>query len=749
MTRWTLVFCVLALLPAGSRAELRFNRDIRPILADKCFHCHGADEAARKAKLRLDTPEGAYADRDGFRAVVPGDAENSELIYRIFAEDDDEVMPPPDSPHQLSDPEKQLLNQWVREGGSYEGHWAFQAPQQAAVPDAGPWGRNPIDGFVQRRLAETGLTPREEAGRDTLIRRLSLDLIGLAPTPGEVDAFLADPEPDAYERLVDRLLSSPHYGERMAMWWLDGARYADTHGFQADWERYQWPWRDWVIKAFNSNQPFDRFTIEQLAGDLLPNPTNAQVVATGFNRNHRINTEGGALAEEWHVENVIDRLETTGTVWMALTFNCCRCHDHKYDPISQKEFYQFYAFFNNVPERGFEKGRPGNFDPVIPVEEPSTRAVADLEKKIAEPAKQRPTVMVMREMEKPRDAFVLKRGEYDQRGEKVTAGLPAILPPMPGGEPMNRLGLARWLVNGEHPLTARVQVNRLWEVLFGTGLVKSGENFGTQADWPSHPDLLDWLAVEFVNRGWDVKAMLRLMVTSATYRQSTAVDAPRLELDPANRLLSRGPRFRLQAELIRDQALAVSGLLNPAIGGPSVRPYQPAGIWSEFNFYGNLRNYKHDTDGNQYRRSLYTIWKRTAAPPAMTLFDMGSREVCTVRRSRSNTPLQALALMNDVTYLEAARVLAEGAMTGGGPEDWIRTTFRRATARDIHRTELDILTRGYHRRLDRFRKAPSEAVKLLAQGEAPVDESLDPNELAALTTVASLILNLDEVVTRE
>ncbi|MDA7882353.1 DUF1553 domain-containing protein, partial [Akkermansiaceae bacterium] len=961
---------VLLALIYPAKGELRFNRDIRPILADTCFNCHGADEGSRKAKLRLDTADGAYADHDGFRAIVPGDLKESELIYRIFNDDEDEVMPPPDHPHQLSETQKNTLKQWVLEGGKYEGHWAFVPPEKAKIQGTSKWGENAIDSFIFKKLNESGLSPQPEASRETLLRRLSLDITGLPPTPEEQKAFLNDKSPDAYEKLVDRLLASPHYGERMAMWWLDGARYADTHGFQADWERYQWPWRDWVIKAFNANMPFDQFTIEQLAGDMLPNATNSQIVATGFNRNHRINTEGGSLAAEWHVENVIDRVETTGSVWMGLTFNCCRCHDHKYDPISQKEFYQFYSFFNNVPEKGVERGTPANFEPTIKVEstekdaqlvalktqlseaeksltsarekeiirlnsailgqlknpwttqklaevtskgkttfkeqadgsylatgpkpvtdqrsiilKPSLKSIhafqiealpdpsfanqsyarasngnfvltgvtahiiqngkKDLPLKIAKarasyeqkgypiaksldgkantgwavdgntkrdplqavfdlakptslklgqqlkitlnfgafthhtidrfrlsvtevkspalspasldeatilaiktPHQNRspkqlklltayltqnptpalnneldqvnklnseikklagnaPSVMVMKELPSPRKAFILDRGEYDHPKEEVTAGLPAVLPPLPEGEQMNRLGLARWLVDKKHPLTARVQVNRIWENLFGTGLVESSENFGTQADYPSHPQLLDWLAVDFVENKWDLKTLVKTIVMSSTYRQSSDLDSIRREKDPQNRLLSRGPRFRLQAEMIRDQALAVSGLFNDKIGGPGVRPYQPDGIWSEFNFYGNLRDYKHDTNGNQYRRSLYTIWKRTAAPPGMTLFDMTSREVCTVKRAKTNTPLQALALMNDVTYVEASKALAQQMMSSGNdPESWIRDGFKRATSREITKSELTVLLNGYQRRLQKFSDEP-------------------------------------------
>ncbi|MCH7226529.1 DUF1553 domain-containing protein [Haloferula sp. A504] len=802
---------VLSLLLAPAvTGEVRFNRDIRPILSDRCLACHGADEAAVEADLRLDDPASAFAGRDGARAIVPGDPGASEMIRRILSSDPDLVMPPPRHPLKLEAEEKKLLEQWIEEGAEYEAHWAFQRIERPPVP-GGKRGAEAIDAFIDRRRAEVGMEGMPEASRGKLLRRLSLDLTGLPASVEEIEGFLRDERADAYERQIDRLLASPHYGERMAMWWLDGARYADTHGFQADWERYQWPWRDWVIRSFNDNKSFDRFTIEQIAGDMLPDATPEQILGTGFNRNHRINTEGGALADEWLIENVMDRVDTVGAVWLGLTMNCARCHDHKYDPLTQREFYQFFAFFHNVDEEGKGPGRQGNFKPVLKLHTPEeeaefnriTREIEQGEKrlmewlpsgvhgiakqpftkrngngdarlerevrKLAQPEARElkdkvlalrqkraglerriQSVMVMAEMEKPRRTFVLNRGEYDQPGEEVQAGLPAFLPPLPEGEEMNRLGLARWLVGREHPLTARVQVNRLWELLFGTGLVASSENLGVQADWPSHPELLDWLAAEFIESGWDVKALLKQMVMTRAYRQDSKVDAARLERDPENRLLTRGPRFRVQAETVRDQALAIAGLLNPELGGPSVYPYQPKGIWSETNFYGNLRNYSHDTDGGQYRRSLYTIWKRTAAPPGMTLFDMPSREVCVVKRSRSNTPLQALALMNDVTYVEASRKFAERMMKHGADlEERLTWGWRCATSREPDPQELVVLIQGHGRRLEGYRANPDEAKALLQAGEAPVMEGVDPVELAALTTTASIILNLDEVITKE
>lgn len=1004
-------------------AKLDFHRDIRPILSDKCFACHGPDSQQLKGKLRLDQKESIFrTDRKGRPTVVPGKPEESELFHRIITEDETERMPPDHTNKPLTADEKAKLKRWIEEGAEFQAHWAFQTPKRPPVPQVhkADWPRNEIDRFVLSTLEAKGWPVSPEADRTTLIRRLSLDLTGLPPALAEVDAFLQDNSPEAYEKLVDRLLASPHYGEQMAMMWLDLARYADSNGYQADYERFMWRWRDWVIDAFNRNMPFDQFTIEQLAGDLIPDATMEQRIATGFNRNHRINTEGGVIAEEWRIETVIDRVETTALTWMGLTMGCARCHDHKYDPISMKEFYSFFAFFNNVPESGSGVERPVNHPPLMKAPRPEEQArleelrahlqrseqrVRELEQQlprlleewlpsytaqvrekethwhvlkpdsatskggatltslpdgsilasgtnptfdvytlmipvnqtaiaalrlealmheslpqgsvgrypngnfvlsgieaelissegaapiplafqraeaeysqkdwsidfvlknvprkgwaidghvpevrqprqawfhlaeprtvpagailvvrlkqealdqhnigrfrlsaaeqtVAEPSiplavrlalalesEQRteaqkqaittyfrqhhagplteadraferdrkaftefdekiPSVMVMAEMPQPRDCFVLLRGQYDKRGEKVTAQLPAFLPPMPEGQPLNRLGLARWLVHPDHPLTSRVMVNRLWEKFFGQGLVRSSDNFGMQSEYPSHPELLDWLAAEFIQSQWNLKALQKQIVMSATYRQTSKVNRDLLEKDPENRWLARGPRFRLPAELIRDQALAISGLLVPKIGGPSVRPYQPEGVWDETNVYGNLRNYKHDKGEGLYRRGMYTIWKRTAAPPTMLLFDAPSREFCTVRRSRTNTPLQALALLNEITFVETARVLSERMLRDGGatPADRLRHGFRRATCRWPTPEELSILEKGLQQRLNRFKEDPEAAQRLIRQGEAPLDPKLDPIELAAYTMSASIMLNLDEVVSKE
>ena len=1014
-----------SLLSADSTDKLDYNRDIRPILSDKCFYCHGPDPEHREADLRLDTAEGATADLGDYHAIVPGDLEASEAIYRITTDDEDDLMPPPKSGKSLTKAEIDLLKKWVSQGAEYEGHWAFTAPKQADPPEVqkADWVRNPIDNFVLAQLQSEDLAPSPEASKETLVRRVTLDLTGLPPTPSEVDNFLKDDSPSAWDKVVDRLLSSERYGERMALDWLNAARYADTHGYQADNERFMWIWRDWVINAFNENKPFDEFTIEQIAGDMLPEATLEQKIASGFNRNHRINGEGGVIAEEYRVEYVIDRLETTGTVWLGLTLGCARCHSHKFDPVSHEEFYQFFAYFNNVPENGRD-GRRGNAQPAVSVPIPGMQPkveeaqakVAKLKKQLSEdtpeflagldkwatdtaakleegklgslwepanvteatstnnakferlddnsfiatganppnpvytfnitpgkgkvsairlealthknltkgglsrsvngnfvltgfevlmhkPDMNEPTalkvasakatysqdkypvanaidgkkntgwavlgrrkpvdtsslftlakplktdedttlilrlrhdaqfarhavgrlrfsltssakpvlgdsgdlppaielvlrkppqerdkkgkaqlakyyrgiskeyapirkqlaaaekaladvkkrattsVMVMKEMEETRPTFILNRGLYDQPGEQVSPGIPATLGNLPKGAPNNRLGLAQWLVDPSNPLTARVTVNRFWQHYFGTGLVKTVDDFGAQGDFPSHPDLLDWLATEFIRSGWDMKAMQKLIVTSATYRQATAASKPIRERDPANRLLSRGPRFRLSGPVIRDQALAVSGLLDGKVGGPSVKPYQPAGLWADVSGRKGLK-YTPGKGGDLYRRSMYTYWKRAVNPPTMIIFDQGGRERCDVATRSTNTPSQALATLNDVQFVEAARFLAERMILEGGEGVPGRLShgWQLALARQPDSKELATLQKGFQRHLAHFKANPEEATKLLAIGEKPAAQESDPIEHAAYTAMANLILNLDETITHE
>jgi hypothetical protein len=1006
---------VLASMVSAQEKKIDFNRQIRPILSDNCFACHGPDAEQRKAKLRLDSFEGATAKlRRSGQAIVPGDPAMSRIVERIATDDPTEVMPPPRTQKHVTPAQLAVLRQWIREGASYAEHWAFVPPKRSALPTVknDTWARNPIDRFILARLEKEGLAPSPEADRVTLIRRLSLDLLGLPPTPAEVDAFVADKSPDAYEKLVDRLFASPHYGERVALDWLDAARFADTHGYHIDAGRDMTRWRDYVIDSFNANLPFDRFTVEQLAGDLLPSATVAQKIASGFNRNHMINFEGGAIAEEYLSAYIVDRVNTTSTVWLGLTVACAQCHDHKYDPIRQRDFYRLYAIFHNVPERGLD-GNHGNADPVLraptksqeqelaridarlkELDHPPTAPDADLDAglarwektaldagdpvwttlkperataangtklvrqdddsvlatgpapatesytiaatvpltkitglrlealptagklgrssngnsvmtgaslkidgatvpltdavatfsqetfpiksvlagagpgwglfpKIAEPnvvvfrcesaakgtvvvsldfnsqyaehqlgrfrlavtdsprplgksslpaavatilrlpadkrtpaqiaalrtyyrteiagdarvrtekadlARQKaaiekamPTAMIMQEMPQPRDSFLLVRGEYDKKGEKVTAGLPAFLPGTAADKKVDRLALARWLVSSENPLTRRVIVNRYWQMIFGAGLVRSAEDFGSQGEPPTHPELLDWLAVEFAEPtpdglgakvGWSVRDLLRAIVTSATYRQSSVVRPELFAKDRDNRLLARAPRHRLPAELIRDQALAVSGLLNGEIGGKSVSPYQPEGLWQELASRGDSRNwtaqfYEQSHGKDLYRRTMYTFWKRTSPPPQLVAFDAPDRETCTVRRGRTNTPLQALILMNDPTYVEASRKLAERVMKSTtATEDRVRLAFRLTTGRTPTAREVEILRGAYDKQLTRFRADPAAAGRLLGVGEATRDNGVDAGDLSAWTMVASTLLNLDETVTK-
>ena len=1034
--RWLLLGSLLA-FPASrlvAADKLQFNRDIRPILSDTCFHCHGPDEKERQAGLRLDVRQQALMPAEsGLPAIVPGQVESSQLLARVFSDDPDMVMPPPQLHKPLTAKQRETLQRWIEEGAEYQGHWAFLPPERPALPPTPPtmrdWGRNEVDHFIAARLAKEGLAPSPAADRATLLRRVTLDLTGLPPTIEDIQAFLDDDSEAAYEKVVDRLLASEPYGEHMARQWLDYARYADSHGFQTDSSRGMWPWRDWVIRAFNENLPFDQFTVQQLAGDLLPQATREQIVATGFHRNHRLNGEGGIIAAEWRIENIIDRVETTSATWLGLTMNCCRCHDHKYDPFTQRDFYGLFAFFNNVPETGTierQKDKKSvNTPPLISVPTPeqeiqlaareaavtlAQEAVKEAEQTLTQrlavwestalqqppsevatwkplelqtvkssggailtrqvdgsylasginpakdiytlealattdpitgclleclpdptlpagslgraangnfalsqfeieftvgdsaarprpvkvakveadysqkgwsianltaagkkkeqgkgwavdgntrpqtcralfvlqspiPAEARvvirlkhealnqhnigrfrlwfatrpsdelridtqsdwqtirpilqlaadrrspaqaerliryyrqqvdptlrrldaawvkarkdlekfnegiPDVMVMQEGE-PREAFLLIRGEYDKPGERVAMQTPAVLPPLPAGAPPNRLGLAEWIVAPENPLTARVWVNRTWEKFFGTGLCKTTENLGSQAEWPSHPELLDWLATEFIRLGWDMKAFQKMLVMSAAYRQTSEVTPALWARDPDNRWLARGPRFRLAGEVIRDQALAIGKLLTPRIGGPSVRPYMPEGVWDETSKYGDLLGYRPDKDEGLYRRTLYTVWKRTAAPPTMLLFDAPTREICTVKRSRTNTPLQALALLNEITFVEAARGLAQRMLQEASPSPAARLAhgYLLATGRQIDESALQTLEAGLHRRLDHYRAQPDAASRLVAIGESRPAPALDQAELAAYTTSAMILLNLDRTVTRD
>jgi len=1024
---------VFSVAASGSAADhkIEFNRDIRPILSNNCYLCHGPDPKHREGGLRLDQREGAVAKLESGKAgIVPGDLSASEIVKRITSHNADEQMPPKASGKSLTTAEVEILKQWVSEGAEYQGHWAFIAPVRRDAPatkhDAHV--RNEIDKFILARLEAAGLQPSVEADKIALLRRVTLDLTGLPPTVSEADAFLADTTPDAYERVVDRLLMSARYGEHQGRIWLDAARYGDTHGLHLDNERSMWPYREYVINAFNSNKPFNQFTIEQLAGDLMPNATVEQRVASGFNRCNVTTSEGGSINDEVLVRYAVDRTEALSTVWLGLTLNCCVCHSHKFDPISQKEFYSLYSYFYSMADaamdgnallpppilklpRESDTNRLKELDsqiaatnqqivderakiqyvdplegteppvdvltvlrqelvwiddelpsgaqpqgdtpwkfvtkgegPVLSGEKASTRTAtalsqhfftganpglkigegdilfayvyldpanlpksimlqfndgqwehranwgdetaipfgalntpakrqagalpkagewvrleveaqhvglkpgstlngwaftqfggtcywdragivtrttpvpteftsqiawenselpaprkelpgpiqeaikvergkrtpdqqkqlreyfienihtgskatfAALRTKLADLDKQKkdvdaaiPATMISGDLPQPRDAFVLIRGAYDKKGEKVDRGVPSILPPLPEGASNDRLGLAKWLTAPNHPLTARVIVNRYWQQFFGTGIVKTAEDFGAQGVWPTHPELLDWLASEFIRTGWDVKAMHKLMVMSGTYRQSAKVSPEVLAKDPENQLLARGPRFRLDAEVIRDSVLSISGLLVEREGGKSVKPYQPEGVWEAVAFVGsNTREFKQDSGESLYRRSLYTFWKRTSPPPLLATFDAPSRENCTVRRPRTNTPLQALALMNDKQYVEAARKLGARMMKEGGttPQERLIYGFRLTTARTPTAKEMNVLQRTLQKQLQTFATDKAGADKLLAYGDSPKIMDLDPSEHAAWTMVANLLINLDETITK-
>jgi len=1028
---------IRAAAPAAPLA-VNFGRDIRPIFSENCFTCHGPDKDKRKAGLRLDMKEDAFKklDSGGF-AIVPGKPDQSRILAVItLPPEDDDHMPPTKTGKKLSTAQVDLLRRWIAQGAKWAEHWSYVAPERFAVPEVRnkKWPRNDVDRFILAALEQKGFKPNAEADRYTLIRRLSLDLIGLPPTVQEVDDFIADKSPNAYEKLVERLLASPHFGERLALAWLDQARYADTSGYHFDGFRQMHLWRDWVIQAFNDNKPFDQFTIEQLAGDLLPDATIEQKIASGFHRNVMTNDEGGADPEEYLAKYVVDRVSTTAQVWLGTTVGCAECHDHKYDPISTKEFYQFYAFFHSVPEKGLDGTRVRNPAPVLKVPSPdqgsrlirlidlipkAEKTLADREGElpkeqevwekelqkqgIQEPKidglvkalsfdeadsaatnrvagkigqalqlrgstneffdvgravsfentnafsygawvklhgktgavlskmeegpgyrgfdlllndakaevhlvnkfpdnaikvvtkdalptntwlhlmvsydgsnkagglrifvdgksrpldtptdklsasirteaplligsrikafpfngliddvrfysrrlkseevaslaahanlliariaadkrtddqksglkdyfrqyaatnfitaqtrlarlrkdkdelmEQIPDTMVMDELEKPRETFIFTRGNFQSKGEKVSAGTPAVWPPLPKNQPTNRLSLARWIVATNQPLTARVTVNRYWGMLFGTGLVKTANDFGSQGDRPSHPELLDWLACELMQGAasataeakpheWDVKHLLRLLVTSATYRQSAVITKEKLERDPYNRLLTRGPRVRLDAEIVRDNALAISGLLNAKIGGPSVKPYQPPGIWD-----GTDHKYEQSKGADLYRRGMYVFWKRAAHYPSFQTFDAPSRETCTLQRPRTSTPLQSLVVMNDPVYVEAARAFATRVLQQRGLnlEEQLAFAFRLALARPPEKKELAVLEKTYREQRANFAQDKKAAEDLLSVGESPRPKDIDAVELAAMTGVANVLLNLNETITR-
>ena len=776
--------------PLPDRVE--FNRHIRPILSDNCFLCHGPDRNTREAGLRLDVREEAVADRDGARAIAPGEISASAIIERIRAEDPDDRMPPADSNRHVSPRELALLERWIAQGAAYEPHWAYIKPKLPSSPVvAGDvWVRNPVDAFILAGLEREGLKPAPEAPREVLVRRLYFDLLGLPPAPAEVNAFLLDNTPDAYESLVERLLASPHFGERLAIYWLDLVRYADTVGFHGDQVRGVAPYRDYVIRAFNENMPFDQFTREQLAGDLVESPSQVQIIATGYNRLNMVTREGGAQEQDYIVRYAADRTRTTASVWLGSSLGCAQCHDHKFDPFTIEDFYRFGAFFADIKEKGVqsEGGNEGPFPPYLlfpdEVEKaahdavlgdiaklesllsdpaPATAAGAtalpapeDLEKQLREAQRRKFSLeqtiysSAITEPMEPRMTRVLPRGNWmDESGEVVGPGVPGFL----GGLWLNgarptRLDLADWLTDRENPLTARVFVNRLWKMYFGTGISRVLDDLGSQGEWPKHPELLDFLAVEFMESGWDMKHMVRLMVRSSAYRQSSMADAALKEIDPANRLIARQSRFRLEAELVRDNALKVSGLLSLAMGGPAAKPYQPAGYYKELNF--PTREYEPSTGDDLYRRGVYMHWQRTYLHPSLLAFDAPTREECTAERTISNSPQQALTLMNDPIFVEAARVFAERILGEGGetvPER-VQWAWREALSRAPLPEEASVLSALYEKHLAQFAANPESAAAFIRIGEKPAPEGVDPVQLAAWSSVSRTIMNTHEMIYR-
>jgi mono/diheme cytochrome c family protein len=819
--------CFSAVSPlsaAEATPKIDYVRDVRPILAGKCFQCHGADDKVRKAGLRLDTRDGATKElKRGRLAVVPGNPAKSQMLLRVASDDDGEVMPPANLGKRLSKAEVAVLKRWIEQGAPYPQHWAYLKPVRPSVPDVPDknWPVNPIDNFILARLEKEGLRPAPPADRYALERRLALDLTGLPPTIDEADRFANDKSPDAYDKLVDRLLASRAYGERWAQAWLDLARYADSQGYANDPDRTIWRYRDWVIQAFNDNMPFDRFTVEQLAGDLLPTPTTSQLIATGFHRNTLTNTEGGTSPEEFRSAAVVDRVNTTFQVWMGTTIACAQCHNHKYDPFSQKEFYQLYAILNNT-----EDNNSGNDAPVIqsviPGEEKTfeeltarvapvrktldaatskldagmkdwekTVAAVSLPKDIAailaQPADKRDknaqeklkahrrslseewkkldaevkdldaklkqistTTPILREMppSKPRETHIHIRGNYQDKGDRVNPGLLAAFPAIDEKGPVNRLTLARWLVSENNPLTARVAVNRLWEELFGIGLVETSEDFGTQGESPSHPELLDWLATEYVRLGWDTKKMLKLMVTSAAYRQTSRVAEELSKRDPYNRLLARGPRVRLSAEAVRDQALFAGGLLSLKMYGPPVQPPRP--VFGLAAAFGGSTDWQTSNGEDKYRRALYIRWRRNMPYPSMTTFDAPERTFCNVRRLRTNTPLQALVTLNDPVQIEAAQALARRVVANGGDSTKSRAVFafrlcltRPPTERETQRL-VDLFDKTYKQ----FQNAQPQAEALATKPLGPAPKGMNVVDLAAWTVVGNVLLNLDETLAK-
>lgn len=745
-------------MPLPERVDYNFH--IKPILSDNCYTCHGPDANKRKASLRLDVEETAFEElreSPGQYAFVAGKPNKSKAYTHMITDDPDQLMPPIDSKLSLNSYEKRLIKKWIEQGAEFEKHWAYIPPRKAEVPSIpeSNWIQNEIDGFILQRLREHSLEPSESASKETLIRRISLDLTGLPPQIEQTKMLLNLPKEEIIPKAIDRFLSTPAYGERMTQSWLDVARYADSHGYQDDSYRTMWPWRDWVIHAFNKNLPYDEFLTWQLAGDLLPEATREQLLATGFNRNHPITQEGGVIQEEYRVNYVLDRTNTLGKGILGLTLECARCHDHKYDAISQKNYFELFAFFNQVDEKGLQmdavQAKNEKFfadPPYMTLDAQETEKVLDF---VNLGADQQVNVMIMNDSA-PKTTFILNRGEYDQPTDSVVADTPDVIFPFADDLPRNRLGLAKWLFDGDNPLTARVFVNRIWAMIFGRGLVETVEDFGVQGSLPTHPELLDWLAVDFMEHDWDIQYLLKKIMLSATYQQKSELRPELKQADPENRLLARAPRFRMSGEMIRDYILASSGLLNTEVGGPSVKPYQPPGLWAETNAGENrgvLTKYVQDGGDDLYRRSLYTFWKRTLPPPTMTIFDAPTRDFCEVRRQKTNTPLQALALQNDVQVLEAARVMAQRIVAEQANDaDRVGELFQRILVRPPKQEELTTLNSYYHDAVTLYSDESDEAEKLIAVGEYK-QLDVDPVKTAALMLTAQVIYNLDETITKE
>lgn len=742
----------LAINVGGARAadaesvdtKIQFNRDIRPILAGHCFKCHGPAE--QEAGLRLDNAEAATGLLPSeVRAIVPGDAAASVLLKRVTSENADERMPPPDAGPALSAAQIALLQQWIAEGAAYQKHWAYVPPVRPAAPavQSASWPRNGIDNFVLARIEASGLAQAAEASRETLIRRVSLDLVGLPPTPDEVRAFVDDTSPDAYERVVDRLLANPQYGVRQALAWLDLARYADSQGYPNDGDRSIWPYRDWVVNALNADMPYDQFTIEQLAGDLLPGATVEQQIASGFHRQTRINQEAGVDPEEFRIEAVIDRVNTTASVWLGATLGCAQCHDHKFDPYPQRDYYRLLAFFNNcaVETESSPAGEIKDISPRVEVEMAASSSAGISAGNSASTATKstKATTLVMRDIEPPRPTHIFLRGSFLTLGEQVSPGTPAVFDSFPPAEGNDRLALARWLVDKRNPLTARVAVNRLWAQYFGAGLVETLDDLGTQASPPTHPELLDWLATELMRLDWHFKPLHRLIVTSATYRQAALASTAAAESDPANRLLSHSPRQRLPAELVRDNALAAGGILSPELGGPSIPAFKMVATPAAGS--GN----------SPYRRSIYVRWRRLALDDTFANFDAPTRDVSCTRRTRTNTPLQALTLLNDRVFFEAARGLAERAQRDGGQslDEQIDYAFRVVLSRAPTAAERQTLAELFERRRSALAADLPAARELLGEAAKDVTSDDELASRAAWVLVANTLLNLNEAITRE